>query len=284
MKLWFASLLLTVAHLTAFGQTEKIQILLLGSDHLNQVYHEDYPNTDVLTSSNQKQMQELASLIAPFQPDMIGIEDTPDYQNTTDSLYVLYRDDALDLRTLESGRREAYQLAFRIGKQASVDEITCVNYKGGTSQGILANGDNIERYQQEGQELRQLVMEKYAELRSGELSLKDYVVFLNQPATYQKVYHLRYITPAKVRNGFFENPDEMVDTAFVDPQYIGAELISVFKNRDYKIYSNIVVNQMAKKAKRILIVIGAGHLESLKSIFSGDPDYEVVNANDYLQP
>ena len=270
--------------LSALGQSKKVQLLLLSSDHLTQLYSEEYPNTDVFTSQNQKQLTDFVSLIAPFRPDMIGVEDTPDDQPETDSLYALYRQDRLHLPALPNGRSEIYQIAFRMGKTAGLDEITCVNYRGGTSQSILDNGENIELYQQEGQELRQLVMEKYAALRRGTLSLKDYLIFLNQPAAYQKVHHLRYITPAKVRNGTFTHPDEMVDTAFIDAAYIGAELISVFKNRDYKIYSNIVINQMAKEAKRILIVIGAAHVESLRTIFSGDPDYEIVDPNDYLQP
>lgn len=32
----------------------------------------------------------------------------------------------------------------------------------------------------------------------------------------------------------------MIDMAFINPKYIGAELTSTFKNRDYKIYSGIV--------------------------------------------
>ena len=72
---------------------------------------------------------------------------------------------------------------------------------------------------------------------------------LNQPEVYNLVYRLRYITPARVVNGRFTNPDAMVDTAFVNPKYIGAELISVFKNRDYKIYSNIVVQALETRPR-----------------------------------
>ena len=269
--------------LNSYGQESKFQILLLGSDHLSQVYKDGYPKTDVFTAENQKEIKSFAAMIEKFDPTMIGIEDTRDHQAEIDSLYHLYKDNKLKLDTLKYGRSEKYQLAFRIGKNKGLNEITCVNYKGGTSQSILDNGDNIDIYKNEGKQLRNLVMKKYDQLRKGDLSLKDYLIFLNQPDTYKKVYHLRYITPAKVRNGTFKNPDKMVDTDFIDNEYIGAELISVFKNRDYKIYSNIVINQMKKNAQRILIVIGAGHIESLKTIFSGDPDYQIIDANEYLK-
>jgi hypothetical protein len=88
----------------------------------------------------------------------------------------------------------------------------------------------------------------------------------------EDVSKLRYITPARVTDGTFKNPDPSVDTTFIDPQYIGAELISLFKRRDYKIYSNLVTAQMAQKPKRILLIIGAAHVGSLKNIFRDDPD------------
>jgi len=113
-------------------------------------------------------------------------------------------------------------------------------------------------------------------LQANTLLLKDYLIFLNQPQTYNKIYHLRYITPARAMNGTFKNPDALVDTAFVDPRYIGAELTSVFKNRDYKIYSNIVTTQLKTKAKRALLLIGVAHIGSMRSIFRDDEAYQVV--------
>ncbi len=283
MKQFFTLILLTSVFLNGYGQKSKIKILLLGSDHLSQVYQKDYPKTDVLTPLNQNELKSFTALIEKFAPDMIGIEDTRDNQPETDSLYHLYTENKLKPDTLEYGRSERYQIAFRLGKSAGLDEITCVNYKGGTSQSILDNGDNIGIYKKEGMEMRELVIKKYDALKNGDLSIKQYLIFLNQPEAYKKIYHLRYITPAKVRNGTFKNPDKMVDNDFIDNEYIGAELISVFKNRDYKIYSNIVTSQMRKNAKRVLIVIGVGHIQSLKTIFSGDPDYEIVDANEYLK-
>jgi hypothetical protein len=149
---------------------------------------------------------------------------------------------------------------------------------------VLSNGKNIELYKNETTELRKVVGNTYAALQSGTLSFKDFLIFINQPQIYNKVYHLRYVTPARVTNGTFTNPDEMIDTAFVNPQYIGAELISVFKNRDYKIYSNMVTTQLNQKAKRILLIIGVAHIGSLTSIIRDDPEYTLIDASRYLKP
>lgn len=282
MKKITITILLLGFLLNCYGQESKTQILLLGSDHLNQLYKKEYSNTDVLTVKNQKEINNFTNLIERFNPDMIGIEETRDQQSRIDSLYNLYKKNNLNLHTLKDGRSEIYQIAFKIGKNTGVKKITCINYKGGTSQNILNNGDNIDIYKNEGKDLRNLVVKKITDLKNGNVTLKEYLTLLNQPEIYKKVYRLRYITPAKVRNGTFKNPDKMIDVDFIDNEYIGAELISVFKNRDYKIYSNIVINQMNKNAKRVLIVIGAGHIESLKSIFRGDVDYEIIDANNYL--
>ena len=276
------SILSVILYCKAYSQSDKTKLLLLGSDHLYQVYQEGNPETDVLTSDNQAELEEFTALVEQYQPNMIMIESLPEDQAEIDSLYALYRQGQLNMDSLEYGRSEVYQLAFRIGKSQGLDEIVCVNSKGGTSQSMLDNGENIELYENETTELRKVVGAKYAALREGTLSFKDYLTFLNQPEAYNMIYHLRYITPARVTNGTFTNPDEMVDTAFIDPHYIGAELISVFKNRDYKIYSNIVTAQLRKQPERILLVIGVGHIGSLKSIFRDDPAYELVDANEYL--
>ena len=262
---------------------QKTDIMLLGSDHLAQLYKSNNPNTDVLLPRQQGEIAEFAKLILPYQPDLIMVEVLPEKQKLIDSLYSLYVHDNLKLDQLEDGRSEVYQLAFRVARQLGLPKIQCVNAPGGTSQSILDNGENINLYKEEGAALRSMVVEKVKALQDHTLSFKNYLIFINQPETYNRIYHLRYITPARVVNGLFKNPDAMVDTAFINPAYIGAELISVFKNRDYKIYSNIVTAQLKTKAKRALLVIGAAHLGSLRGILRDDPAYTLVDPMTYLQ-
>lgn len=131
--------------------------------------------------------------------------------------------------------------------------------------------------------LRAIVNEKNKAFQKDSLSLKDYYIFLNQPQIINKIYHLRYITPARVINGTFKNPDAMIDTAFINSKYIGAELTSIFKSRDYKIYSNIVTAQREKNPKRILLIIGVAHIGSLKSIIRDDEEFNLIDANKYIK-
>ena len=283
MKLAFTFLIILLAlFTTAYAQSRKTDLFILGSDHLQQIYKSDNTNTDVLLAKRQKEISEFSSLILPYQPDQIMVEVLAEDQHTIDSLYALFLLDKIQLSNLPDGRSEVYQLAFRLGKKLNLQKITCVNAPGGTSQSILDNGENIELYKKEGLELRTFANEKYKALQNGSLSIKDFLIFLNQPEIINKVYHLRYITPARVINGRFKNPDGMIDTAFINPKYIGAELTAVFKNRDYKIYSNIVTGQKQQNAKKILLIIGVAHIGSLKNIIRDDEEFNLIDAKKYL--
>jgi hypothetical protein len=277
------TILLAMLMLTAsasFSQKAKTDILILGSDHLNQIYKPASPGTDVLSPANQASIRKFTEMVMRYKPDVIMIEELPEDQGEIDSLYAVFQQN--EAQMLGTQRTEVVQIAFRMGKALKHQKIYCANAPGGTSQSILDNGDNISLYREEGLELRKLVTDKLAALNEGKISMKDYLVFLNQPSTYNKVYKLRYITPARVVNGRFKNPDAMVDTAFINPRYIGAELTSVYKNRDYKIYSNMVTTQMKTGAGKMLLVIGAAHIGSLKSILRDDEQFNLRDATDII--
>ncbi|WBO83207.1 DUF5694 domain-containing protein [Hymenobacter yonginensis] len=282
-----ASILLPLAlalGATSFAQSvPPAEVMIVGCDHLSQIYKADKPATDVLTPRGQQEISRFTAAIARYRPDMVMVEALPEQQPRIDSLYALYRQDKLDLAALPGGRSEIYQVAFRLGKQLQLPRIYCANAPGGTSQGILRTGQNIALYQQAGAELSKVSGAKRAGMEDGSLPLSRYLAAINQPELYNLVYRLRYVTPARVTNSRFTNPDAAVDTAFVNPRYIGAELISVFKNRDYKIYSNIVTQALAARPKRVLALFGAAHIGSLQSIFASDPEFRVVESRKYLK-
>ncbi|MDQ8203797.1 DUF5694 domain-containing protein [Pelagicoccus sp. SDUM812003] len=275
--------LLAIALAATTLASAKPEILILGTDHLSQTYREGQPKTDVLSPENQASLERFRDEIVAFAPDAVMIEVLPSRQEKTDEEYALFRENALDPSRLEYPRHELYQLAFPIALTLGLDQVHCVNSIGGTSQGILTNGDNIEIYREAGKELREFAIAKYQQLGDGDLSFYGFLHFLNTPEAYNKIYHLRYMAPARVRNGTFSNPDERVPPeSYLETEYIGAELISIFKNRDFKIYSNIVTRQLETGCQRILLIVGTGHVGSLRSIFRDDPEFELVDALAYL--
>ncbi|WP_029036666.1 DUF5694 domain-containing protein [Salinimicrobium xinjiangense] len=283
MKILLSAAVFFLVCLKGHSQEQPTEILLLGSDHLTQVYNSNSSNTDVFTEKNQQGIAEFVSAFKNFRPDMVMVENLPEEKPETDSLYRLYQENQLNLTELEYGRSEVFQIAFRIASEAHLEEIFCVDAPGGTSHNILKNGKNIAFFNSALQQLGSLAGEKKRALAEGDISLKEYLTFLNQPEAYKAIYNVRYIAPARVTHGTFTNPDERVPVEFINNDYIGAELISVFKNRDYKIYSNIVTNVMEKEPQRIVLVIGVGHIGSLRNILRDDPEFKVIDANQYLK-
>ena len=261
----------------------RVEIMLLGSDHLARIYEEGNPTMDMFSPKRQAEIREVNQFLQAFEPDMLLVEELPEEQGAMDSLFTLYRENRLVLEDIPGGRSEIYQFAFQLGKSLDHSRIYCVNAAGGTSQSVLDNGENIDFYKQVGARVRKVASEKYQQLEDGSLSIRDFLIFLNEPETVQLTHYLRYLAPARVTNGTFNMPDAMIDTASINPKYIGAELTSVFKNRDYKIYSNIVNTQMREQSKRIVLIIGQSHIGSLQSILRDDPAYKLVEANSFLK-
>jgi hypothetical protein len=257
-------------------------ILLLGCSHLTQLYKADNPNSDVLTPRRQTELAAVRDQLARYRPDGILVEELPEQQGRIDSLYQRYLQGQLDLNTLPGGRSEVYQLGFALGKRLGLARIQCVNAPGGTSQSILNAGQNIELYEQANAEWHAFSDPFGQQLLAGTSTIGQFLRTINEPATLRQLHALVYCTPARVTNGTLK-PDEMVDAAFINPRYVGAEFISVFYNRDLKVYSNIVTTQLQTKQTRQLLLIGARHVSSLQGILAADPAYQVVPLARYLR-
>ena len=256
-------------------------ILLLGCNHFAQLYKADNPNSDVLTPKHQAELAAICDQLQRYRPDGILVEELPERQAALDSLYQIYQQGRLDLNTLPGGRSEVYQLGFVLGKRLGVARIQCVNAPGGTSQSILREGHNIGLYEQATARWRAFAAPIDQQLLAGTSTMPQYLRALNDPATVRQLHTLVYRTPARVVNGTLR-PDPMVDAAFINPRYVGAEFISVFYNRDLKVYSNIVTAQLATHQTRQLLIMGVRHIGSLQGIFGDDPTYQVVEAARYL--
>ncbi|TGD77819.1 DUF5694 domain-containing protein [Hymenobacter wooponensis] len=273
----------TPASSTATSQAgPRTDIMLLAVPHLPQLYKKDNPSTDVLSPRRQTELVAFRDQVLRYRPNAILVEELPSQQPRLDSLYALYRQDKLDLNNMPGGRSEIYQLAFPLGKRLGLDRIYCVNSQGGTSQSILHEGTNIKLYQDATAEHRAYYTPVVQKWEAGDLSMSGLLAFLNSQPMLEQLHTLVYRTPARVTDGTLK-PDEMVDSAFIKPHYVGAEFISVLYNRDLKIYSNIVTTQMATRSSRILTIIGGRHVRSLQGIFSTDPAYRLVPSTAYIK-
>ena len=77
---------LTTVLFAGSAQGQKTDIMLLGSDHLNQLYKSDKPRTDVLLPEPQRAIGTFINLVLPYKPDLIMVEVLPEKQTQIDSL------------------------------------------------------------------------------------------------------------------------------------------------------------------------------------------------------
>lgn len=109
----------------------KLEVLLIGTFHFKNFdpkLNLDITQTndvDVLTTENQKELEEIKRKISQFNPTKIFIEFPYNEQNKLDSLYNAFS--STDYKTVK--RDEIYQLAFRVGKNLNLKKIFACDFR-----------------------------------------------------------------------------------------------------------------------------------------------------------
>ena len=120
-------------------------------------------------------------------------------------------------------------------------------------------------------------------VQQDSLSIYDYIRTMNQDKFVDLTHNLIFNLLAYVVNGAFsENGTNTVDIGEIDDSYIGAEYITLFYNRNLKIYSNILNTELKHKSNKVLLIMGQLHIGVLRDLLAHNPNYKVINALDYL--
>ena len=274
-----------LAFQSSFGlaqQNEKVEIMLVGFAHLSQMQN----GTEAASMFNPKKQQELEKItakIAQFQPDAIMVELTPQEQQWADSLYKLYQNDKLDLKMFEYGAGETYQVGFRLANKLNLDHVYGIDFNSSTSQNLLKEGDHFEYFQEQLKKLQQTSRPLGKQVMENSLSLYDFTKKINEPEMLDLSYRAVFNFPAYVLNGDFDKDGiNYRELNSEEKRYAGAEYISLFFDRNIKIYSNILNTQLQTGSKRIYVMMGQAHIGILKDLLEDNPNYEIVDALAYL--
>ena len=212
------------------------------------------------------------------------VESEPKEQSQIDSLYALYQQGRLQLESLPTGRSERYQVGFALAKQLHLPSPKAVDYYTETAQSPLSTGTNIEAYTRELKLLQTTARPLKTLVQHDSLSLYDYLALANQPEMIGLLHRMQFNTPAMVMNGTFAaGGTNTGDVGKVDTEYIGAHFITLYYNRNLKIYSNILRAQQQSQAKRVLVLFGLAHVGVLEELLAANPAYQVVPAATYLK-
>ncbi len=278
----FLLLWLTALGISAQNQDAK-QVMIVGFDHLNQLYNQQ-PQSDVYSAKKQMEINQLNSCLQTYGPDMIMVEVDPGEQSRIDSLYKLYSVGKLTLENLKEGRGETFQIGFALAKRLKHPRVYCVDHYEATSQSLLTEGDNIDIYKKALQRLQGIARPLKKRVQQDSLSLYSYIRQLNQPDMIALTHHLFYNLPATVTNGeFSKTATNTVNVSKIDKQYIGAEFISLFYNRNLKIYSNTLAIQRQYQGKKLLLLFGQTHVGVIQELYKSNPDYHLLSFLDYCK-
>ncbi len=239
-------------------------------------FHFSYPNLDlvqtrpedqisVLDEPFQSEIVAISRAILEFQPTIIAIEQAPNRQARIDSLYLLYLADDFQLPT-----GEEYQLGFRIGRMAGVDKIWCIDDWGRAYDNILEIFDDEERRTRLGDHMRQVRQDLGLQDKAPKVTgIIDELVMRNQPENIRNCL-------ANYLYGTFKYEEEPGDFTGVDFES------GRWYNRNLRIFRNV---QRIPRGPddRILLIVGADHLNLLNIFFDISWEFELVSPLPYLE-
>ena len=284
LKIVINTLILTILiSFQILAQKEsKTEILLVGFDHLSQMDN-GTPSSNIFNQKKQQEIIKITEKLKVFSPDLIMVEKEPSEQNQLDSLYSAYRNDDLKLSDIQYGASEVYQVGFRLAKILDLKSVYGIDHYESTSQSLLNSGDNIELFKNGLMELMNTARPLKKKVQQDSLSIYEYIKTMNQDKFIDLSHNLIFNLPAYVINGeFSKSGTNTVDIGEIDKKYIGAEYITLFYNRNLKIYSNILNTELKHNSNKILLIMGQLHIGVLKDLFEHNPNYKIIEISEYL--
>lgn len=281
MNKFYKRFLLTLTLVAAYliSQAQK-QALLIGTFHFHNPGMDAVKlNTfDVMSPASQKELENITDQIAKFHPDKIFVEWDYKDQKRLDSLYQLYTKGSYDafVEAKYKGKKnynfykknEIIQLGFRAAKKAGLKQVNAIDYPmslpfdtvmkviNTSGQSGLMNEINMTIAEQE-----KLTNEKISKLNLTAL-LED-----NNTAAYRTMnngFYIKYINPAGPKDNF-----------------AGADGVNAWYKRNLYMYS-IIQKSIAPQDKRIMILLGAGHVSMIKKFIDDEQVFQVVELKDLL--
>lgn len=271
--------------LTVKSQNEKpVEITILGTFHFTKFHNETGENTNFYSEKKQKEINEILEALGEYNPDRIYIEREKKYQKGIDSLFDLYNKNKLKLSDFENGSGEVYQIGFQLAKQLQHETLYCVNHFESVSQELISDGHNISYYEKALKQFKFLGRDVVTKFLKGEATLMETLRIMNLPENIEMSHNMMFNTPAYVQNGEFKSYENLPEnTSNIDKKYIGAEFISLFYERNLKIYSNILNEQLNSGGDRILLITGQVHVGVLQELLKKNPNFKVVEIFEYLK-
>lgn len=253
----------------------KTKILLVGSYHMAGTDDPLKVDSDnMLSPQRQQEINQVLDQLQTFRPTKIFVEVMPALQAHWDSTYQLAEQGKLP--TDGWAGSESYQLGTRLAQRLKLPKgVIGVHWKLSDTTANSAFDHLYRSYQEQvSQQFKTIPADEKGWWTANAQSVLAYF-----QSTYQAMSKLsvqealkRVNSPEFSKKLYYANNIMIMDKNAYDAGVTGS-LSNVVRN--LQIYTNIM-SHIRPGDERVMVVYGMGHIESLRQMFDGNPQFEVV--------
>ena len=256
---------------TVFAQSPTpaaVQVMILGT------YHFGNPGLDlhnmksesVLTPGRQKELDDIATRLAKFNPTKIAVEARSDCPDLSTQKFADFTP-----QELTSNPDERAQIAFRLAQRLGHKNVY----------GIDEQSDTIDYFPFDKVEAYAKAHNQRATLARmhGDVEKTIKAIEVAQKTTPIRLLLADINEPARIRSDheqFYYGLLPLGD----QKEQPGADLNAAWYHRNAKIFAKLT--QIARPGDRVLVVFGSGHAFWLRHFAQNTPGFTLVEPNDYL--
>ena len=245
---------------TGFGQetkTDQIEVLNFATFHLSGSSDAISSSVNINNPEVKKEIKKVVDKLVEFKPTIICVEVPVSSSEGTNSIYQKYKKDQSNTT---NWTEEINSIAFEVGRLSGVENIYGIDSK------LIFDYPKLTAMAEKSESIKNYI--------------DDYVKKLEKVNDEKILAKFR----AYNNNEFKSETLDFYNTLAVmhtPGHYEGAEIISDFYKRNLMIYSNF--DDVPKdKADRILIILGGTHSAYLDFFMRDNPNYDLVDPQDYL--
>jgi hypothetical protein len=252
----------------AFGQAAPVQVMVLGTYHMDNP-GQDLVNVraaDVLTPQRQAELAAVAESIAQFKPTVVALERITAAPGYVDERYARFSN-----ADLASQRDERVQVGYRVARLAGLTTVHGIDEQPAAGEPDYFPFDNVQASAHaRGQDAALGALLEHAGRMVAEFGA------LQEKSTVAELLR------AANDEHSLADPSMYYELLGLDAgeDQPGAELLGYWYMRNAKIIAKL--SDVARPGDRVLVLFGAGHKHWLEQIARNTPGFQVVDAAQYL--
>ncbi|MEK5391596.1 DUF5694 domain-containing protein [Margalitia sp. FSL K6-0131] len=243
---------------------QKPKLLIVGTFHMGQTTDLFQTEVDNLLSiKRQQEIREVVDRLKKFHPTKLAVEVEKKHQDSLNEEYRQYSDGNLELKV-----NEVYQLGFRIASELEHKEIYCIDWmeQGAGKKGF---GDVYEWAKKNQPELFQSIFGWLHEISNSanpnDKTILDMYRQYNEKEEI-KQHHILNINIARIKE---------------EEDYVGMDWLIWWYQRNLIMFSNLA-DLATSPNERILLIVGAAHVEILSNFIKECGLFELEEVDKYL--